>query len=332
MTKQISDKRLAKKVRKIPKSRKPIPYDFKRDGITQSLLATWSDCREAARLMVNFWERAGASKESLIFGSFWHYLLEINYGEIIDSGEYFGFDDAVGYWFEEEGRLISDPEMVKRITSIGYALYEQYWHYYVDDFSRDWVAVESKFDIIISGYRLRGMCDGLFKDKRGRYWLLETKTASGINENTLSDHLGFNFQNLFYITALEHELGIKIAGVLYNVIVKPNTIKVGTKANPTFDDWAASMEANVANDPDKFFHRFEIAYTRKRIEAFRKELFQKLWEFRRWHLGEAVHYRNEQACIKRWNCQYLSACGSDSTAGYTQTAELFSELGGRNAG
>ena len=71
MVKQTSKRSRAKK------QRPPLaeqPYDIN-EGITQSMLATWTHCRQNARYVLDGWQPRG-STEALEYGTLFHFLLE----------------------------------------------------------------------------------------------------------------------------------------------------------------------------------------------------------------------------------------------------------------
>lgn len=293
-------------------------------GITQSIITTWLKCREAARYMLHCWEPV-APREALLFGSFFHWLCEVNYELIRKEQNVFEFAGLGERWMEKVGYKIATPNLAEKMLAMAEALYDPYWETWLDDdLSREWVAVEGTFDVMWNGFRLRGMRDGLFRDKKGRPWLLETKTK-GQMENALEDALGLDIQNLFYITTAEQELQEKVQGVIYNCIVKPR-IQLGTKTNPTIVEWSQAISTDIASQPQKYFHRFEVTYTEKQKKVFREDLENYLTEFAQWLDGKVLHYKNRTSCISRWPCEWIQACTSSSMAGYGQTAVLFGEL------
>ena len=102
------------------------------------------------------------------------------------------------------------------------------------------------------------------------------------------------------------------------------------KQGESLKDFAGRMKEDVVQRPSWYFdHRYEILYSRTRIEEFAKELLAKLADFHSWVENKIPTYRNEAACIKRWTCEFLPACAQRSMAGYIQDREIFSELGGR---
>ena len=64
----------------------------------------------------------------------------------------------------------------------------------------------------------QGRIDLIVRDDKGRYWLVDHKTAGRLEEDT--SFLILDEQMKSYAWAVEHMLGIKVAGVLYNELYK----------------------------------------------------------------------------------------------------------------
>jgi hypothetical protein len=231
-------------------------------------------------------------------------------------------------WEKTAAKAGDKPEDVQADLAKAKAVFPAYvarWH--ADDVKRKWVEVEQVFDILDFGdFRLRGKIDGVFEAKNAALWILETKTASQISEETLSQALAFDFQSLWYVHAVEKKLGRKVAGVLYNVVRVPQIGKGDDKSSGGFVD---KVRADIDKRPEFYFVRFEIPFSKGARERFNLETESKLIEFRRWIAGELPTYKNEFACRAKWNCTYLPvcACGGDPVAaGFKQSGELFSEL------
>lgn len=306
-------------------------YDPIEHGVTQSLLSCFINCRQHAQFMIDGWDFP-RSKAALVFGTLFHWLIEQKLIALSEKKAPPKFSALEKKWFEKNPPSDTEnaDEMEEHIAMAS-ALWDAYCkHWRVQDEKRiEWVSLESEFNVEHpgTGVPLRGKRDGLLRfrrDKKGKLWLLETKTASRIDESTLEESLGFNFQNLFYTIATELEVGEKIGGILYNIIRKPQ-LQRGNATLPEFHD---RMKEDVEKRPEFYFYRAQITLTEKRKEAFRKELTAKLNNFCLWIKGKVPTYRNECACISRWKCEFLSACSSLSTRGYTKTRELFSELEG----
>lgn len=63
----------------------------------------------------------------------------------------------------------------------------------------------------------QGRLDGIVKDKGGWYWILEHKTAKTLGDTS---HLQLDEQTTSYAWALQHMLGIRVQGVIYNELAK----------------------------------------------------------------------------------------------------------------
>lgn len=313
------------------------PYRIE-DGVTQSLLSDWVGCRQRCRYSLDGW-RAPSSKEGLEFGSLFHWMLEQAY-TLVRSREIRSVRAAIdafepllkrymGRYEQRRNESSLAPQTMELLAAQAEGVWAGYCMMWKHDFTkRKWISLESKFDVqFMDMFRLRGMRDGLFQNGKD-LWLLETKTKSRWDPNELAMTLGFDFQNLYYLTATTLELEAagkpsKIDGVLYNVIRRP-------QIKPDKDNNLAAYVKRIKEDvqvrPDFYFSRSENTYLQRDQRAFRDELFAKLCEFRQWLEEELPTYKNEQACVGRWACSYIKACSTGSLRGYTQDGRMFEEL------
>lgn len=299
------------------------------DGITQSILTNFLACRKRCRFELDGWEST-RPRDALVFGSLWHDLLDKLYNNYRKGKDEIPFRKFEERWEKQNRDNISDPQKMEEMFAMAEALYDEYILYWQGDRKKIFKEIEGTFDIDFEGYRLRGRRDGMFgikakKTKRTSLWLMETKTTSGIMEDSMELKLAFDFQNLFYITALEHETKKDIAGVLYNVVVKPGH-KLGTKNSPDIESYYDTLCQAISSDLKKYFRRYEIVYSRKKKERFKVMLRDILKEFRSFCDGEITALPSPENCVTRWSCEFLSACASDTMAGYLQTREQFREL------
>lgn len=204
-------------------------------------------------------------------------------------------------------------------------LVEQYIEQWSEeDAQYDWVALEKLFDVNFQGFRLRGKIDGIFRRPDGKLWIFETKTKGQISPEDIGRALKFDFQSLFYVTAVEIMMGEPVVGVKYNVL-RRSQLRRG--ANEPASDFYRRIEADIKARPDFYFYRTEAVYTPERKKRFKLELAAALVEFRMWLEKELRQYRNETNCtMRKWNCDFLGACASNSMAGYNQERVMFSEL------
>jgi len=287
------------------------------DGVTQSLLCSFIHCRQMCQNILDGWEFE-SPKRALQFGKLVHGLLENHYTQEEVDGE--------AYFRDWQKKCIADGDDVQAVEkdiAIAKALVDNYVPYWQkQDSKRTWIELEGVFDVPWNGFRLRGRTDGIYRTGTGGIWLFETKTASQIQDEQMEQRLSFDFQNLFYLTAKAQELGCRIRGVMYNVIRKP--LLRQKKQESDADYWQRCAD-DVASRPDHYYHRFEVVYTKAKQEWFQGELLAKLNDFKTWLQGGAPTYRNQNACVGRWACNYLKMC-AEGTDGYSKSKELFGEL------
>ena len=330
------------------------------DGLTQSILGSFVHCRTQAKYKLQGWQAEG-TKEGLMFGALFHFLLEHYYKRIragkVKKPSRVWVEDKIEKWRVKE--LKKDGTIAQTLEVVAAQAYPTFIGY-VDHWTEDadpklWLELEGVFevdfeapDMLTSPQKLRGMFDGLQavrsrkKRKKGKkkrkrtLRLFETKTKSQI-ESRLEAALAFNFQNLFYLTALNILLtkrGKKpCTKVLYNIVRRPG-FKLGKNTGSP-----AALEKKIKDDikkrPEHYFQRIELSYTLKEQERFQKELARKIQGFRTWwgfvqagadQKGMAGTYRNELACMGKWYCAFIDACGSGEMHGYQQSGKLFAEL------
>lgn len=203
------------------------------------------------------------------------------------------------------------------------------------------IALEKKFEGAIvnpktgaasRSFVLAGKVDGLVKQD-GQYFLLEHKTASQIDASYL-ERLWMDFQITLYAYYLEQSLGIKIAGIIYNVLVKA---KLKQSKGETEDEYKTRLASLIAKSKtgkssakrkmpetdDEFqerllakftelgmFHRETLYISRDQFTELRTEL----WELTKALLAARrrnVFYRNTSYCFQ-YNraCSYLPLCQS----------------------
>lgn len=313
-------------------------YDLHTDGLTQGLLGTFLNCPERARLSLAGFRSIG-TKESLVFGSMIHWLTELLARAIMrklvkpSDGDDF-FDHYIKVWIKKtrkEGDL--EPQRIEFLAAQAKAIFAPYCLQWAkDDFHASaWIEVEGVFDVRWNGIRLRGRRDGVrcFNGKRGAiYRLHETKTKSQISA-WLDDGLLLDFQNQFYLTALNTDLerlGIKkpIQEVMYNIIRRPG-IKLLKNESP--GAYAIRVRADVEKRPDHYYKRIRLRYTQADLKRFGKDLLRKVAVFKRWLKFPEDHYEQDQTqCTSRFACQYLQACIRRDTNDFTDDGRLFNEL------
>lgn len=303
------------------------------DGITQSMLSAFLTCRQKSTFQIEGWENSGTNNSAYQRGDYFHYLLEMWYSGKITKGLVYeeGLIDVFinkceHLWIKKQSktRVLNQDDLIETF-SMAYAIFPEYVKYWrASDINKTWEELEQVFDTVWQGYRLRGKRDGLFKYiKQGSRWLFETKTKGAIEEELMLDILGFDFQNLFYLTNLKIE-NKPASGVVYNIIRKPS-LKQHKKE--TKEEFIARIAEDVKTRPKHYFKRYEVAYAPQMVNSFEAQLKMKLDLFKEVIEGRQPIFRNESACTSTWmKCPYIKACSSGNLFGYTQTREMFREL------
>jgi len=310
------------------------PYSTE-EGASQSMLYDWIDCRMRSKLNLLGYRRT-ASTAALDYGSLWHAVLEhvgigAQAGQVRTPADTIAIKDKI-VLRERKRMSATNADHTEMVIAKLEALWPVYAEVYAKDWSTDlWVELEGLFDIPWHGLRLRGKRDGIRKQKPRGLRLFETKTKSQVDQNEIMEALGFDFQSLFYITAVDAELSARgmagqMKGVLYNVIKNPSH-KLGTKDSPTLAAYVKTVRKACEKQPEKYFCRFEASYTRTAIEEFQTELYNIVKDFTQWHAdGMPVRYRNRACRDRKFRCPFRGYCSTGSLDDLERSGRLFVEL------
>jgi hypothetical protein len=189
----------------------PAPfYDPERDGVTFSVLSSWTQCKELARLGLHG-VTSRATSQALVFGTLVHAVLQFVYeaarhGQLkgVPTKEYVvnAIQMVEAIW-RKENPLASEATLKHLEFSLIMAesVLPRYFTYWAKDFSQmRWLGIEHEFRIPITvelanGRKVktfvRGKMDGNF-ETAGHLRLFETKTKSRIDEETQADILPTN--------------------------------------------------------------------------------------------------------------------------------------------
>ncbi len=186
-------------------------------------------------------------------------------------------------------------------------------------------------------FSIAGKVDGIIKMRStGEYYLLEHKTAAQLDGSYL-EKLWTDLQVSLYCHYIEQTLGIRIAGVIYNVLVKSKLVqgkgetesefearraellaksKTGkssaTRRMPESDDTFAERLAAKYREPG-MFHREMLYISRDQFDAMKSDL----WEFTQQFLDSrrrGAFYRNTSYCFNYHRpCAYYPLCSSNGS-------------------
>ncbi len=209
------------------------------------------------------------------------------------------------------------------------------------------VALEEKFEGPIinpatgassRSFTLAGKVDGIvfYPGLNGRpdeYFLLENKTAAQVDGGYL-ERLWTDFQIILYCWYVEQTLGIRISGVIYNILVKAKLKQAKGETEAAYEERRAALIAKSKTgktsakrkmpEPDdafqlrlaekyadpQMFHREVLYISREQFAELQAELWelsQALLDARR----RDVWYQNTSNCFN-WGrpCAYFQLCRS----------------------
>lgn len=311
-------------------------YKPERDGITQSLLAKFLTCRQAALWYLKGYNLKSPSM-SLTYGTIIHAVLERVY-EQIRLGKLKALPSrklTLKYIQKiEKEWIIENPRADKKsleflelsllIAESTMPLYFDYWHKDIKGIKWEKVEGDFKLPITLKDKRktfIRGKMDGVFKNPNR--WLFETKTKMRVEEGTLVDYLPFELQVNTYLRALRLLGGKVPKGVLYN-IVRRTAMRQGKKES--MSQFAKRISEDIESRPDHYFIRLEVAIDKADMDNFEIEFISLIEDFYNWFDGKIGHYKNTNQCEGKYGaCEYLRA-ESGIMVPYEKRKMVFKEL------
>lgn len=279
------------------------------DGVTYSLLSDWSDCRQRALFKGLGWEKDAPEKDSLWFGTKFHSYLEVLYRARQHPRQ---------ISVPIRGRVEQDREFdAAKIWTVFQGYCQHYkgepWHT---------VAVEKVFDLQWYGFRLRGKIDRVVADGSSVLWDMETKTTSRFGSDQGELFMSMDDQGLFYHLALEL-MDYNPKGMVRDLVRTP---QIRIKKDESEEKFLERLQEDIFHRPDFYFERTEVAFHPEQIKAYRKDLRNRLYSYRRWLKGKEATYTNKRSCVGFWNCEFLEACSTCTMSGYREGREHFREL------
>jgi hypothetical protein len=299
---------------------------------TYSMWNLFRNCRKAAQWRYVL-ELVPLEKDrNLSFGSLMHACLEIWHGERDLSAALEHIDRG----FVNRAQ---DPEQ-RRVWHLATAMMRAYAARYASE-AFEVVALEKPFEGEIlnpetgaasRSFVLAGKVDGVVRIGSENF-LLEHKTAAAIDASYL-ERLWTDFQITVYAYYLEQTLGIRISGVLYNILVKARLQQSAGETEEEFEARRAELIAKsktgkssakrrLPESDDDFqlrlaekyaepgmFHREMLYLSREQFTTLRAEL----WELTQAFLDARrrdVWYQNTSFCFQYGRpCPYFALCRS----------------------
>lgn len=324
-------------------------YDPARDGVTFSLLSTFLECRQKARLFLRGWS-AGYSGFHLVMGSVLHFVLQRVYDDF-RQGHRTGpptrkdvmdiLDELDDSW--KATHRPPHPkalEVWEEVMMKAEAILPAYFEYWADeDFKQTtWLEVEETFKLdwkvttkkgVTLSTFLRGRIDGAYtlpkSKKKTAPRLFETKGRSHVDEGMLVDTMPHERQINTYLSVLRRKTGKVPATAMLNIIRKP---LLRQKQGEDWSGFKKRIEADVRSRMDWYFIRMEMAVSEQDINRSEEDLNDLISDFLLWWAGESGHYKNSGSCAPpgKQPCQYLRVCAHGDFTGLEKRRVVFREL------
>jgi len=264
------------------------PHD---DGITQSMVSSYLNCRERFRIRaIDGLQPIPRFNKAIAYGHMWH-LCE----ECFARGEDY-HDELKDYAMVLVSQWKTDQAEIDKwynVCMVQFPVYVDFWERHKDVRRRKPLFQEKSFKIpytLPSGRTvyMRGKFDSV--DILGKeVWLQENKTKGQINFTSLERQLTYDLQTGFYFKALTIDPEVlatkkKVGGITYNVIrrplsggkgsIRPHKAR-GAKPAETLRDYYDRLQTIIEIDAKEedgeqctFFHRWKIEIEQKDSDRF----------------------------------------------------------------
>jgi len=269
--------------------------------VTYSSLSCFLACRKKYKLRYVDCIVPKEQPVALLFGTQVHSILERVFNQIKADQAFKGGDTLLEEIERVAVESIPDKvESTERSKLIGLVLgYLRRW--YNDDINEyDVVAVEHEFKISISNdVCFVGKIDGILRRRSdNKYFILEHKTASRV-DSEYAEQKEIDGQTVAYAYAAERELGIKISGVIHDIIIKQ---QIRLKKGESQEEFCDRLINTVTDDN---FVRIFTEVNSEKLEEFTEDLMSGVKD-----LSCCSHfYKCTGNCLGKFGaCEYLPIC------------------------
>ena len=304
--------------------------------------------------------------------SFWFRYVKGLVGQSTEGALFLGsiFHSALEEWFTNHNPLVVkahiDAACIQRDQDDSI---KQIWHY-LTAMMRAYILRYREENFVVTGIEeefefpltnpdtgrtsrhliLAGRVDLCLRMKEDEtYWLMEHKSASQITSGYL-DQLWQDPQIIGYCNALEQERGIKVEGILYDVVQKPSIRQHKGESEEEFNIRYAELCAKSKNgkstakrkipeSDEEFQNRLRLYYVENPSLLHRSEILldrnmvaemqRELWAFGQLylHVRRTDRWlRNRHACYEYGRkCVYMPACNAITEDEFNQMIELYLE-------
>jgi PD-(D/E)XK nuclease superfamily protein len=313
--------------------------------ITQSSARTYRACPKRYKFANVECVRPRVSSEALEFGNAWHLAREawwkgIHTTSILENAlnahkEMFKYVSNDSSQSESEETTLAKQFAFSRLSAMLVG-YHARWFDYVKTLKI--LGVEQQFSVPVvspeSGrtskiWEAQGKLDALVEEN-SELWVVEEKTASGDlgPDSPYWRRLEIDPQSSMYFDAVERGTGMKPAGIMYFVNVKPSIRPFRKSKNLKLKEDGTPYANQHDHDetPKEFYDRLLDAYQQAPEKYFHMvkvpRLAKDIWDSQAdiWNTTKAIRQseltgiwpRNPDACIHPFgsSCPYLSVCAN----------------------
>lgn len=303
--------------------------------LSNSMIQTFQGCRKQFEYIYKRGIYPATTSDSLMFGGLVHKLLEIWFNAIKYHQEHKGsswfdmhaeFERKCSETLDAEVLLSAEDRCKARV------MMKKYVELYASDVSDFKVeAVEWEFaEPLVSpdgkdeskSFCLGGKIDGLVRSKQdGKLYILEHKTARSCNDGYI-DRVSIDFQTALYAMAVEEAMGEKVAGVIYDVLVKSGLEMKQGETDEEFEarKAAAKQPGRIKRKEVETEAEFEIRLSENitgknfiRVavdfdDEQRLELSEEIWAIASDIENCTCFYKCTGNCLKYGVCPFMSLC------------------------
>lgn len=317
-------------------------WDLLKDGITQSALTLWMECREQFYLRyVEGWT-SRASSLPLNFGIMFHALLAEIKGNVDTKKD--RVKKASDKISKQRGlRLGLKQGFLNTLGMVDVVLDAYYKFWQKRDAKRKWTFHEKRFRVPYAAHTpyadpiyFRGMWDSGYLSYR-QPCLHEVKTKGRIDESGLQATLQFDFQSMFYACAFWKQEGRAPRRILYDVIRRPQLRQGKSEEH---EDYLQRIRVDIVDRPAWYFMRWETEVKLTSLAYWEKHVLRGLMEsFLAWHYDvstsqtrwdASTHFMNPNALFTKMGgrSDFFDLITRDSTYNLYKRAVPFPELEG----
>ncbi len=280
-----------------------------REALTYTIMSTGLNCPRAMKYRFEQGLERRVRREALVIGSAFHEGLEAS--SPTAAARYLG--NHTDLWGENEA------DDLRKTQATVYGMVKgalEHWGT-VDQWTER--NQEIKFDLPLinpstgwpsRSFTLRGKIDEVSRDSRGKWWLVEYKTASQMPAYSYVDRLYLDTQVTTYFYAAQRYLGIELAGILYRVVRKPS---IRQTKKETVDDYCKRVIKDYAKRPEFYFYEEQMI----RSQGDLKEFEQRLWNISQLFLfyrRNNIWPMNTSRCAEWGGCDYIPLCRREEDA------------------